>query len=495
MKRVEPALPEAPEHGRVWEATVRGGGASVASLVMRYLLRLGSMVILARLLVPEDFGIVAMAGVILNLFVRIADLGLTTASTQREKVGFEDLSTLFWINVVGGVVLAAIMAASAPLAQAIFHEPRVGRVVFALSVILVAMGLGAQHEALLRRRLNYGLLAYVDPVSQGLGIAAGVIGAFLGMGYWSIVIMLVVMRFTTSALYWLAARWVPGKPGRGRNIRPLLRLGGSVVGAQSLIYITHNLDSILVGAVSGAADLGLYRRGYNALVLSVNMFIALMNRIVPSSLSRLQASYNDFARLYSRAVIAVAFIGCPAIGLAVGEAHAIISLILGDHWLGTVPLLRWLAPAGLAGIIEVSFVWLLISLGDGKRLLMVRVIRVVSVSIGLTIGLRWGTIGIAAGYGIATLVSTIPELVYASRGRSQLLLEVLGSLWRTIVSAFLAAVVVFLIRLEISIWTLALEIGIYGLFYLGIHMILPGGLDFVKGGYRVVRSLILKSFG
>ena len=490
MRKPASDLNHSAEYGHVRDSSIRGAGAGVTSVVTQFAIRSCSMVVLARLLVPEDFGLVALAGISLNLFVRVADLGLTTASTQRHTVDLEELSTLFWINVGGGVVLAGLMMASAPLLSAIFDEPRVERVVIVLSVVLAVMGMGAQHESLMRRRLDFRRLVAVDPISQAMGAAAGIIAASGGLGYWSIVLMNVVTRLSTTIAYWIGARWIPGPPNPVRSMLSFLRLGGSVAGSQSLIYIAHNLDSIVMGAVGGVGDLGLYRRGYNLLHLPVIYCKAQMDRMMLASLSRLQDNYEDFSRLYVHGVTALVFVGCPAIGLMVAESPAIITVILGDKWIGTVPFLRWLAPAALIGFLEVCIVWLMIPLGEGRKLLVVHGIRVTSIAVGLIIGQRWGTIGIAAGYGLASVGGFAIEMVYASAGRIKLMRSVLDGIWRPIWSAIVAMVVVLSIKLDPSIVTVAIEATLYAMVYLGVHVMLPGGLRFLRKATRVLRSLV-----
>ena len=490
MRRPGSDLNQSAEYRHVRDSSIRGAGAGVAAVVTQFAIRACSMVVLARLLVPEDFGLVALAGVALNLFVRVADLGLTTASTQRHTVDLEELSTLFWINVGGGIVLAGLMMASAPLLSAVFDEPRVERVVISLSIVLAVMGLGAQHESLMRRRLDFSRLVAIDPISQAMGTVAGVIAATAGMGYWSIVLMTLTTRLSATIAYWIAARWIPGRPRRGHTIRSFLCLGGSVAGAQSLTYVAHNLDSIVIGLVGGIGDLGLYRRGYNLLHLPVVYSKAQMNRVMLASLSRLQGNYSDFSRLYVHGVTALVFVGCPAIGLMVAESPALITVILGDKWIGTVPFLRWLAPAGLIGFLEVCIVWLLIPLGEGRKLLVVHGIRVISIAVGVIVGQRWGTIGIAAGYGLASVVGFVVEMVYAGAGRLKLMGSVLEGIWRPIVSAIVAAVILLSIKLDPSIVTVTIEATLYAMAYLGVHVMLPGGLRFLRKGARALRSVV-----
>ena len=487
-------MPEATEtdrYRRIWDSSVRGAGIGVVSIGLQFAIRGFSTVALARLLLPEEFGLVAIAGIALNFFSRIADMGLTTASTQRDHMKSGELSTLFWVNTVGGILLCGIMIAIAPLMGAIFADRRVEHIVVALSLVLVVTGIGAQHESLLRRNLRYGQLAAIIPAAQAAGTAVGVTAAILGFGYWSIVAMNFVSRAAATVGYMICARWKPGRPNRLRSVRSFVRFGSHISGSQLLIYVTHNLDSIMVGLVGGAVDLGLYRRGFNLLQLPIEHFKAHMDRVIPSSLSRLQRNESEFSKLYRYGVSGLVFLGCPGIGLIFADAPALISLLLGDGWLDAVPYLRWLALAALISLLEVSIVWLVVPLAEGKKLLIVRFIRVVFVSVGMTIGLRSGPIGVAAGYGIGSAVSYIAEFIYTSVGRRRMVVATLGSIWQPIVSAALSAAVVIAIPRDISLFSVLLAAALYCTLYLGLFMILPGGHRILQSGRIAVVSVWL----
>lgn len=476
-------------------SSVRGASAGVVSILVQFAIRGFSTVALARLLVPEDFGLVAISGIALNFFSRIADMGLTTASTQRIRLEPGELSTLFWVNTVGGILLCGLMIGTAPLMGAIFSDSRIEHIVVGLSLGLVVTGIGAQHESLLRRNMRYGRLAAIVPVAQAAGTAAGVTSAIVGFGYWSIVTMHFVSRAAATAGYLICARWRPRKPNGLRSVGSVLRFGGHIAGSQALVYITHNLDSILVALVGGAFDLGLYRRGFNLLQLPIEHFKAHMDRLIPSSLSRVQGQDEEFSSLHRHGVSGLVFLGCPAIGYAFAEAPALISVLLGEAWVGAVPYLRWLAPAALVSLLEVAVVWFFVPRAEGKRLLTVRFIRVGFVSIGMIVGIQYGPIGVAAGYGIGSVVSLVFEFGYSMVGSGGVVLSSLALMWQPIISAALAAVVLVSIPERSNVLRISLGLALYLAVYLGSHFVLPGGRRILRLGRIAIGSVLLASRG
>ena len=476
-------------------ATIRGAGAGLASFGVLFIIRIVSTVVLARLLSPADFGLVALAAIVLNLFVRVADLGLMTASTQRYHTDQAELSALFWINVCGGLALGALMVACAPLASLLLGEPRVEPLIGILSTILVVIGLGAQHESIMRRKLQFGLLALVSPLSQLIATIVGILAAYGGLGYWSIVMMHVVARSVTTALYWVLGRWRPRKPGNFRKAWSFVRFGGSYAASQALVYLTHHLDSVVVGRIGGIVDLGLYRRSFDLLHLPIVYLRAQIDRVIPSSLSRLQKKEEEFEGLFLGAVGILVFLGCPAIGFLVMETPAVVLVLFGEKWLGMTPYVRWLSPVALVGLVEVSVTWLLVARASGKQLVAVRGMRAVSVAVGLFVGYRWGVVGAAAGYGLATLVSCLLEFWYTAREQSRLVRGAIKILWRPVVCAGIASGVVLAIAWQRTIGLLVLESLVYLTVYLVVYLALPGGRMWLWKSWQVLTDALKPSVG
>ena len=463
-----------PEYQHVRDASVRGAGVGVLALVAKTLFRLGSIVLLARLLAPADFGLVAMAGSLLNLFLIIGDLGLLMASIQRRHISEHELSTLFWINVGGGVVLASLTIATAPLLVLIFDEPRIIGAAAALSLTLVAVGVGTQHEAIIRRRLSYGSLHTAGVLSQALGLVVALIAAAAGMGYWALILQQVVVQATRSILLRSMTRWRPLLPRRGVDVLPLLRYGIRLAPAHLLAYAARGFGEIVVGAGAGAAYLGLFRRAHG-IVMLVEEVRQPLKPIVAASLSRLQDRSQEFSRFFLHAFSLSNLAGCCLIGWVTAEAPAAVSVVLGDQWLPAIPLVRWLAPAGLAVAMGYVTDWLLMPLAQMRRLLALRLFRLGAIVVGVLVGWRWGVPGVAAGYSVAACVSVSLELYGATRATAVSMRSLTAALARPILAAMVAGYVVLRIPTNISVVTLLLELLLYIGVFVSIHAVFPGG--------------------
>ena len=481
---------ERPSVWKVREASLRGAGFVVASIVSRGLIRIASIVVLARLLTPPDFGLVAMGATAVNLLLIVADCGLTMAATQRPTIDSNQLSKLFWLNLCGGVLFGSLAIALSPLLVLLFGDHRVMGVVTGLSVTLVATAVGAQHEAILRRRLRYGFLNASGVASLAFGFTAGVVFALLGFGYWALVWSQVLAITSRTALLWVGTGWRPVRPCRGVHIRGFLEYGGRYIPGQLLDYCTNWIDGILIALIGGAFDLGIYRKGRNIAMMPVDQLRQPFGRMVISSLSRLQDNFDEFRRFHLYAVAVLCLGASAIIGLVAVEAPAIVNLLLGPQWVAAIPILRWLALAAVVSALGVTNDWLLIPLGEVTTLLGLRVLRLSIVIVGLVLGSRWGTVGVAAGYGLGSCVSVIIELFWGTAGKDLHVGGLIGALVRPIIAAMIAGGVVLYVPNGPSLVRFLVDIMVYVLLFFAVYALLPGGWQVLRRGIRATHATV-----
>ena len=473
------------EYNRVKEASIRGAGVGAITLFLKACIDFGSIAILARLLTPEDFGVVAMAGTVLNLLRIVGDWGLVMASTQRLLLSPEQLSALFWINTGIGASLTMLSVACAPLLALIFNEPRVAAVTVVMSVTVLAIGIGAQHEAIMRRKMKYGLLHTLDVASQAVGLAIGVCLAIIGMGLWSLVAYQVVARLVRTGLLWSATGWIPGRPRRGARIMDRVSYGAQFVPAQLLTHASRSIGEIVVGASVGAAALGVYRRAHG-IVMVVEQLKQPLKAMMPASLSRLQHRPHEFARFLLHSLTIWSIVACGTIGYVAAEAAFVVGVLLGDQWLGAVPLIRSLVLAGVATALGSATEWILLPLAEMKSLIALRAMRTICVIVGVLVGWQWGVRGVAFGYSITVFLSVSMELVLVSRKIDLSLGHLVAPFLRAIVSSGIAAVVVLMVPENVPVVMHVVEIIIFPLAFLAVHSCLPGGWAGTRMLFRAV---------
>lgn len=382
----------------------------------QFLLTSASTVVLARLLTPADFGLVAMVTSIAGLAQAFADFGLSEATIQRQEISHEQVSTLFWINVGIGLTLMLVMVALAPLLAWFYREPRLNRIASLVSLTFLIGGLRVQHNALLRRQMRYVSLAVRDVTSSAIAVPVAITLAWRGAGYWAIVALPLTFNFTQMALSWLMVRWMPGLPRRAAKVRSMVTFGGNVAASYAIGAVNRSADSVLNGWYWGAYQLGLYSRAYNLLMLPVRQLSAPAGSVAVPTFSRLQNDPERFARYYLRLANLMMWITTPIFGFLFVAAQPVIVLVLGAQWVGAAPVFQILVFSALGQLLFESVIWLFVSRGESGRLLKLLLVISPIIVGSFAIGLPFGIKGVALS-GSLVLVAIFPwVLKYAFRG-------------------------------------------------------------------------------
>ena len=456
------------------------------------MLRLGSIIVLARLLAPEDFGIAAMAGVLLNLVTLIGDWGLTAASTQRLSLSHDELSKLFWINCLVGLLLAATTALCAPLVALVFDERQVIAPVIVLSVTIVGIGLGAQHEALLRRRLEYTKLQLIRAVSHAVGVACGLLVGIVNRDFWALVAMQVSLQITRTTMHWLVSGWRPSWCNSRTQVSSIFRFASNLVPSTILFYFSRNTAAIMLGTMAGSAELGLYNRASVSVMTPLTYLTEPLERVVPASLSRLQQDPRAFERMFFQALMVTTFMACGMLALVAAEAHVVVAVLLGDQWHSTVPLVQWLTLAGATWVIGKVIGWLLVPHGRAGTLLRVRALRTAVSVAGVVVGWRWGTVGVVAGYSIATVASLVGEILFTLAVTRLQMKTVVKAIWRPVMAALAAAGLVLTIPSGPAPGLILAEVTLYAVVFISANLLLPGGWAFMRDLRRTLAAAVFQ---
>ena len=347
---------------------VRGGFAKLCGQVANFALRIASVAILARLLDPEDFGLVAMATVVTGVYGLFSTAGLSSATVQQATITDEQISTLFWINLAVGILLALLSAASASALVAFYHEPRLYWVTIAIGFGFVLNGAGVQHSALLERQLRYVALTVIDLVSQIGGIVVALWMALAGLGYWALVAAAIVSPAISTVCVWLTTAWIPGAPRWGRDTLPMLRFGGTITLNSLIVYVAYNFDKILLGRFWGAEALGIYGRAYQLVTIPTSNLNSAVGGVSFSALSRLQHDPDRLRNYFLKGYSLVVSLTIPTTIFCAMFSNDIVLVILGPKWMEAAMIFRLLAPTVLIfGMIN-PLGWLLfVRRSDAKK--------------------------------------------------------------------------------------------------------------------------------
>ncbi len=425
------------------EKTIRGGLARICAQGANFTLRVGSLMVLARLLGPKEFGLVGMVTAFTGVLDLFRDFGLSTASVQRATVTEEQASTLFWINILVGAILGVGVLALAPAIVRFYHEPRLFGIASVLAMGFLFNAAGVQHSARLQRQMRFTALAVINVVALVVSTAVAITMAEVGYGYWSLVAMTVTLPLGTTIGLWFAAAWVPGLPRRQVGIRSMMRFGGTITLNGLVVYVAYNFEKVLLGRFWGAETVGLYGRAYQLVTIPTSNLNSAVGEVAFSALSRVQHDSNRLKSYFLKGYSLVTGMTLPITLAAALFANDLILVLLGPQWHDAAVIFRLLAPTILIFAMINPLGWLLFSLGMVGRSLKIALVLAPIVMTGYIIGLPYGPKGVAFAYSAAMTLWLVPHIAWSVHGTMISLRDIVLVVSRPLLSGIVATVLAF----------------------------------------------------
>lgn len=394
------------------EKSVRGAFFMAASGAIEFLARIGGMLILARLLAPEDFGLVAMVAAFVGFFEVFKDLGLGVATIQRYEIANEGTSSLFWINAVFCGALTFGLWLSAPTISWFYDDSRLTVITLWLSTTLFLGGLTIQHEALLNRKLEQGKLAVIRLCATVTSLLVGVGLAYFDPTYWVLIAREVSRSLFWLIGVWLACGWIPALTLRIADVKEQLKFGRDITMTNVLMALVGKIDGVLIGKFFGPGVLGAYRQAYNLIMLPIEQFNGPVFRVAESGMSRLQMDRDRYARYFRRVAGYVSFVTMPLGIFTAIYAEELTTLILGPRWAAASPFVVIFALAAALLPTLATSALVLLTLGKSKALLSLAFSQSLVLVLAMVAGVRWGAVGVASANVITSLIFVVPRLYY-----------------------------------------------------------------------------------
>lgn len=436
------------------ERTLAAAKWSVSGDVAEQAIRLVFSIPLARLLAPRDFGLIAMLMAVRSLTNPLTGLGLGEALVQRPELTEAHRSSAFWALAASGCVLTAAMVLAAPGLAAFYDAPELARLAVVGSAIFIFDALGSVPRALVARRLDFRVVARIQ---CGVAVVAGtsaVVLAWRGFGPMSLVADLVVTSALENALLLRASRWRPRLEVRSAALRDVARFSAYSLAARVAVLAAGPIDHLIIGKALGSATLGLYVRAYNMMrVPLLNVSRSIVRAMFPS-LALIQDDPARVRALYVRTAALVALVTFPMCLGFFATAEPLMLGLFGAQWRDAIPVLRFLSLAGL--VQSITALPTIVYLSQGRPELQLRITlleRLVTIP-AILIGLRWGLVGTAVAYLLATVVNALPTLHWAGR--------LIGLSLRTMLTALspvlLAGIAMAATVLGIDAWARSLDV-------------------------------------
>jgi PST family polysaccharide transporter len=374
-----------------------GGGQA-----LRQVIQLIASVALARLLTPDDFGLLGMTLVFMGVAQLFADFGIGAAIVQSSQVDRIVLSSCFWANAGVALVVSLLLALASPLAGAFYGDPRVVPLLLVLSSSLILSGVTVVPRATLLRDMAFAQVAKAQVVGSLAGAVAAVTMAWLGLGVWSMVMQPIVGSAVTILLVMAYAGWIPRLEFSWHRIRDLAGFSAGVLGSDLLNFANRNADTLLVGRYLGSGQLGYYSMAYQLMLYPLSQVSSVIVKVLFPALSRMQGDKHRLRQAYLRSISAIAFVTFPMMVGLFAVSREFVSVVFGEKWLPMLPVLDILCWVGMMQSVGTTLGTIYLSTGRIRTAFLLTLCSTPIFILSFVIGLRWGITGVALGYAIAS---------------------------------------------------------------------------------------------
>lgn len=376
---------------RALAATLWSGG----DIVLRQGLQFVTTMVLARLLAPSDFGVIAMLALYISVAMVLMDGGFSAALIQRRDVDHADESTMFWCNLGIGIALALGLFMAGPAIADFYDAPIVASLARAVSPLFILSSLGVIHSTLLTRQLDFRTQAKAGTVAACLsGIVAIVLGLH-GFGVWALVAQALVMAAAMSAMLWLLHPWRPAWAFSGASFRKLFGFGGFHLGSSLLEVAYSKLYTLLIGRVFGARELGFYANAENTRQLPGNFLGSLVARVALPMFSESAHDPKLLRRGIQLSIRGTMLINAPLMLGIAALADPVTVFLFGKQWLPAAAILRILCLGGLLYPIHVINLHALMAQGHARLMFRLELMKKGIGVFLIVVGAWYGVIGVA----------------------------------------------------------------------------------------------------
>jgi O-antigen/teichoic acid export membrane protein len=371
--------------------------------------------ILARLLSPDAFGLLAMVAVFVGFISIFQNLGLGSSIVQEQEFGQENLSSIFWLNLLFSLFLFLLTLLIAPLISSFYGEPSIRSLMMVLAIKFPLGSVGMVHGALLAKQMMFKKLALIKNVSVAMGSAVGIAFALTGFGVWALVWQALAHSLANAILYWIMVPWSPKCVLSYKKIKKHLDFGLNLQAGTILNYCARNADDLIVGRFVGAGALGIYQMAYRLMLWPLQKVSRVVGEVMFPALSSIQNDKELVKRIFIKATRSIALVTFPMVlGIWV-TAPTIIHVLLGEKWAGVIPIFQVLCILGLFQSIATNTGWIFLSQGKADIRLKLQIVFSTLFIISFLLGVRWGAMGVAVCYTVASLLATPIQFQVAGR--------------------------------------------------------------------------------
>lgn len=416
---------------------VKGAGINVVAQFAGFIGHTVGVIVLARLLKPTDFGLVAMVTAFSLWLMNFGANGFTEFIIQQENISKEEVNSIFWLHIFIASLLTLGFTFFGIVLVVFYSEPALWGIVAAMSTSFILMAFSTSHLALLKREMKFSSIAFLELAAVILSVVFAIAAAVGGMTYWAVVTRQLSIPVVLVIGSWILCPWRPGYPVNLSCALPAFKYAVQVYCNFSLVYLMRNVDKVLLGKFHGSELLGHYDRAYHLSSLPANQLLIPLHNVALATLSRLINDKARFIAYFTKAVAMVALLGNLAAIILTLSAEDLILLLLGPAWNDAGRVVMAFGPGIAAMLVYGTHSWLHLSLGTPNRWLRWNILSSIFTIIAFAIAAPYGATAMAAAYSTTACILVAPALWYAGRPIGLSVAVVVDSLWTFFASAIL----------------------------------------------------------
>lgn len=372
-------------------------------------------VVLARVLNPSDFGIIAMFTVVISVAAALVDGGMASSLVRSGEVDDDDLSTVFWFNVSTAIFLYIIIFFAAPLIASFYKLLPLVPIIRVYAISIIIKSFTSVQAIRFVKNLDFKTSFKIQLPSLFIGGAAGILFAYIGFGVWALVLYPIIQSIISSAQYWFYSKWRPSFTFKKDKFRYHFNFGYKMTLSGLLDTTFNNIYTIVIGKMFSPAQLGFYNRADNLKQLPVSNLSNALNKVTFPLFSKLSHDNIKLKEVYKKLMKVVIFIIAPVLSISIVIAEPLIRFLLTDKWLPAVPYFQILAISGILYPIHAYNLNILMVKGKSNLFLKLEIIKKLLISLVLIFSLKFGIFGILWGQVFISIAAFFINTYYTGK--------------------------------------------------------------------------------
>lgn len=423
-------------HGVIWSSIERFGYQFIQFFVL---------IILARLLLPKDFGLIGMLLIFLAISNTIINSGFGAALIQKQETTNVDYSTVFFFNILLGIILYAILFLTAPLIADFYDEQRLTGIIRFVGIILIFNSFGILPTTILTKRVDFKTTSFASIISVVISGIIAIIMALKGYGVWSLAVQMVFSALIKNLLLLILTKWKPLFVFNYRSLKGLFAFGSRLLISSIIDQLFQNIYLLIIGKLFTSQELGYYTQAKKIQELPVINLSTIIGSVTFPVFSSIQNENQRLKEGYKKTIKALVFINFPLMAGLFVIAEPLVKFLLTDKWLPSVIFIQLLCISGFIFTLQSTNLNILKVKGRSDLFLRLEIIKKILIVFSIIIGLKWGIIGLLWARVINSYLAYFINSFYSGKLINYPVKEQLSDIYPYMISAILMAFVLFLI--------------------------------------------------